>query len=253
MIKVGDRFKNKTGDWGEVLEYVSSEKVFIKFDNTESEKWVSSGNLRKGAFKDNHRPNVCGVGFYGTGDYKAKINGRDTPAYTRWIKMIHRCHNLKVKSNRPSYEDATVCDEWLNFQNYAKWFYNHPYLNETSVVDKDLKVKGNKLYSPETCLVIPYQINDALTLSGKARGNYPVGVIKRSDRKNKPYGASLTKTIDGVKKSSHLGYFQTPEEAFLVYKTEKELYIKSLAERFKDVLDPIAYNALLTYTISEED
>lgn len=51
----------------------------------------------------------------------------------------------------------------------------------------------------------------------------------------------------------HLGYFDTEKEAFLVYKAAKEQYIKEVANKWKDKVDPRVYEALLCYEVEIED
>jgi len=43
------------------------------------------------------------------------------------------------------------------------------------------------------------------------------------------------------------------EEAFAVYKEAKELHIKSLAEKWKNDLDPRVYKALMNYVVEITD
>ena len=40
-------------------------------------------------------------------------------------------------------------------------------------LDKDLLVCNNKVYSPETCVFVPREINQFLTKSNNSRGKYP--------------------------------------------------------------------------------
>jgi len=56
---------------------------------------------------------------------------------------------------------------------------------------------------------------------------------------------------DGVVKC--LGDFKTVEEAFLAYKKAKEAYVKSLANKWKDQIDPRVYNALMNYKVEITD
>ena len=46
-----------------------------------------------------------------------------------------------------NYLDVTVCEEWHNFQNFAKWFYENYYeiSGEKMRLDKDILIKGNKM------------------------------------------------------------------------------------------------------------
>lgn len=45
----------------------------------------------------------------------------------------------------------------------------------------------------------------------------------------------------------------TPEEAFAVYKREKEKYIKEVANKWKDQIDPRVYESLMNWTIEITD
>ena len=50
-----------------------------------------------------------------------------------------------------------------------------------------------------------------------------------------------------------LGRFDSVEEAFNAYKEAKEKYIKEVAEKWKDKIDPRAYEALYNYTVDIDD
>lgn len=159
--------------------------------------------------------------------------------------MIIRCYSNDYHQREPSYKECSVCEEWLNFQNFAKWWHIN-YLKEGDL-DKDLLVKGNKIYSPKYCCVLPKQINIALVKNKYRRGNTLIGVRKRSDC----YGYHAT--IQKYGKSINLGMFATEQEAFNVYKSAKEAYIKELANKFKEILPLNVYNKLLTYEVNETD
>ena len=70
-----------------------------------------------------------------------------------WKNMIKRCDN-KLKNRK---YDCYCCDEWLIFENFKKWFDKNYYQieNERMALDKDILFKGNKIYSPETCIFVP--------------------------------------------------------------------------------------------------
>jgi len=54
-------------------------------------------------------------------------------------------------------------------------------------------------------------------------------------------------------KRQHLGYFNTPQEAFQAYKTFKEDLIKQVANEYKEQLDCRVYEALMNYEVNEND
>ena len=85
----------------------------------------------------------------GVGKYRSKISGKQTKQYITWKGMIKRCYSAKSQEVHHTYIGCTVCDEWLNFQVFAKWFDDN-YISGFHL-DKDIKVKGNKVYGPNVC------------------------------------------------------------------------------------------------------
>lgn len=59
--------------------------------------------------------------------------------------------------------------------------------------------------------------------------------------------------IQRSNKWESLGTYDTPEEAFYAYKPVKEAYIKELANKWKDKIDPKVYNALMKWEINIDD
>ena len=162
-----------------------------------------------------------------------------TEAYNKWQQMIKRCGNPKY----PTYLDCTICDEWHTFSNYEKW-HNEHYI-EGFALDKDILVKGNREYAPDKCSFVPQEINSLFVKCEKTRGKYPIGV-----NKNKRGGFS-SQIYMGRKK--YLGYFKTQEEAFQAYKKAKEDWIKEVANKWKDQLEPKMYDALMKYEVEITD
>jgi hypothetical protein len=162
--------------------------------------------------------------------------------------MIERCYSEKEKLKFPSYENVSVCEEWHNFSNYTKWYeenYNPEYMQSWHL-DKDILVKGNKIYSPETCRLVPPAINGLFLKKNLNRGNCPIGVS--FNIKDNKYRACIMKD-----KRITLGRFKTPEEAFQAYKTAKEQYIKEVADKWKDLIDIKVYEAMYNYKVEITD
>jgi len=139
-----------------------------------------------------------------------------------------------------------VCEEWRNFQNFAKWFEKN-YKNEIMEkwqLDKDILVKRNKVYSPETCAFVPREINCLFTKTTKVRGNLPIGVTKE-------YNKFRAQSCSNKKR--YLGTFTTPEEAFQSYKKSKEIYIKEIADKWKGLISEQVYEAMYNYKVEIND
>ena len=43
-------------------------------------------------------------------------------------------------------------------------------------LDKDILIKGNKIYSPQTCCFVPENLNSLITKNDSIRNNLPIGV-----------------------------------------------------------------------------
>ena len=164
--------------------------------------------------------------------------------YKVWSAMMDRCYNPKTQELHPTYKGCIVCKEWHTFSNFKEWFDEH-YI-EGWQIDKDILVKGNKIYSPETCCFVPREINSFTTNKKARRGDYPVGVSR------KPYSKKYTSTLKCLA-NSHLGTFNTIQEAFQAYKKAKECKAKKLAYKWKDKLEPIVYEALCNYKVEITD
>lgn len=212
--------------------------------------------FKRGSIVCPYEPRVFGVGYVGEGKYNSRINGKKTKCYNTWISMLRRCYDKNYQEEYPTYKDIIVCKEWHNFQNFAKWYEENFYFidNETMCLDKDILVKGNKVYSPDTCIFVPNRINVLFTKSDKSRGKHPIGVCYDSKCKNKIVAYCYI-LENNKNKRKHLGTFELNqvEEAFLCYKQFKENYIKQVADEYKELIPTKLYDALYRYEVEITD
>lgn len=190
----------------------------------------------------------------GEGKYKPTNNNKYTKQYSYWKHMLRRCYSNEYLTKEPTYLDKIVCKEWHNFQTFAKWFDENYYEIEGQrmQLDKDILNKGNKIYSPQTCIFVPQRINNLFVKRDSKRGRYPIGVYL--DKYTNRFKAHISiEHEDGSKRQKHLGRFNTPEEAFEVYKIEKEKYIKEVAEEYKDKIPKELYDAMYKYEVEITD
>ncbi len=197
-------------------------------------------NFYAGNVKNPNHPKVVGIGFMGQGPYNSS-NCRY--AYKKWLAMMHRCYSPGDRDQ--SYSSCEVHPEWHNFQNFAKWIKNQVGYGDANFhLDKDILNADNKLYSPETCRLVPSQINYFLIFRAGDRGPLPLGV-GRNKRTGK-YSAqiSIEGTIVFISQA-----FMTLEDAMLAYKAAKEAEARRLAEKYKSLIDRDIYNALANYVL----
>ena len=244
-ISEGDVFNLVTGGSVVVLEYVNCFEIKVRhLDEFGHISIVRSGNLQSGYIYNPYRKHAYGVGYTGEGEYKIKVNGKNSRAYDSWCRMMERAYSDNFKSKHLTYKEVTVCNEWHNFQNFAEWFYQQPNAGKKGFhLDKDLMVQGNKEYSPVACSFVPQQINALLTDRINYRGNLPLGVGGEK--------GSFFVQISIFGKLKKIGNFSTPKEASIVYKKTKEDYVKSVAKLYKDSIHPLVYENLMTWEVGE--
>jgi hypothetical protein len=158
----------KTKGFGEVkvIRYSSCSDVTIKFLDTGNVSTSRSGQIRSGQVRDVMKRTVFGVGYFGKGDHKSKNGKHHTTAYSKWQGMMERCYSNRYHENKPTYIGCSVCDAWHNFQNFAEWFYENYKDDGTEYhLDKDIKIKGNRVYSPDACLFVTLSENNKMSQS----------------------------------------------------------------------------------------
>jgi hypothetical protein len=182
---------------------------------------------------------LFGVGIFGEPGYTRKHK-----SYMVWYNMLARCYSEKEQKRcAATYFDCLVVNEWHNFQTFSEWYYKN-YVDGWHL-DKDILIKGNKIYGPDTCCFVPKEINNLFTSGKKIRGEFPVGINKRDGK--------FCVNISKFAKRYYLGTFHTIDIAFGIYKQSKEIYIKQVADIWKDKLPPKTHEALYNYQVEITD
>ena len=245
---VGKLCKSKSSGDFKILKYNDKTNVEIQFLKTEFETTAYLGSIKSGKVKDPYSPSVYGVGVLGT-KYSPSINGVKTKEYMLWHSMLKRCYSDSFKKKQPTYEGCEVSDNFLHYEYFYEWCNKQiGFDNEGWHLDKDLLIKGNKVYSENTCVFIPKEINLLLVRHTPSRGKHPIGVYWRNTKK-----AFVARVCKNKGVSEWLGCFTTEIEAFNAYKVAKEAFIKEQANEFKSQIDERAYNALMNYTVEITD
>lgn len=160
MSRIGETKIMNDGSMAKIIEYNNCNSLIIEYqDEYKYTREIQYVQFRLGTAKNPYAKSILGIGYLGVGRYKAKENKKQTHAYNVWYKMLKRCYiNDGFDS---SYNDVKVCDEWHNFQTFAKWFEDNNI--DGYGLDKDLIGNNARLYSPETCILLPKRINSFLS------------------------------------------------------------------------------------------
>lgn len=236
IYTVGKTTKNSFGTEMKIIKELPNGKCIVEFqDKFKYQKEIHNINFKNGTVKNPYDKIRYGVGYIGAGSYKVEsILGTHDKSYDTWQNMLERCYSEKLRHKHLSYTDCTVCDEWLNYQNFAKWFDKNYYdINEGRMhLDKDILKENNKEYSPETCVFVPQRINMIFMTKSNSKG-LPNGI------KITPSGkySTLYNTI-------YLGTYDTLEESMIYYNEEKIIHIQKVAEEYKKKIPKKLYKAL---------
>lgn len=244
--RIGVINKNMYGSTMEVVEYINNRDILVQFDKGKPvhTRWE---HFCDGKVRNLYDKTVHGIGYIGEGGYIVRENGKITKRYTTWAGMLTRCYDKKLHERHPTYKNCSVDELWYNYQNFAKWYEENYYdCGETMCLDKDILIKGNKVYSAETSIFVPQRINKLFAKKETNKRNFPIGVYFKSNK----YKAYLEK---GKEKSHYIGTFDTPEEAFQAYKISKEEIIKQVAEEYKHNIPEKLYNAMVRYKVEIND
>lgn len=164
--------------------------------------------------------NRLGIDGKWVSTYKLDGVKYETQIHSAWSNMKGRC-SARSKLVHPTYADCSIIDEWKDFQVFANWYSKQCGFGEKDdngkvyQLDKDLLVHGNKVYGPDTCLLVPSALNSFLLDCGSARGACPKGVSTYWNvGKYRSYIRDNGKYV-------HLGVFDTLSDAECAYKLAK--------------------------------
>lgn len=248
--RLGEERLNNQECLMKIVEYKGARDIIVEFqDEYKGRVHTEYKHFLKSGVKNPYHPSVYGVGITGN---KYPARGKE---YKAWHSMLERCFDEKEKEKRPTYLDATCCEDWLNYENFYEWIHSQEnfdkWLNgKRWCLDKDIILKGNKIYSPETCCLVPNNVNVLFTKRNNDRGKYYIGV-----NYHKATNSFIAQVNKNVGKQEHLGCYSTPEEAFLTYKKAKEDYVKQIAQEEYDNGNIIkkCYDAMMRYEVEITD
>lgn len=255
-IRLYEEKFNNQGCLMKIVKYNNASNIIVEFQDEYKYKIKTIyQNFKSGSIKNPYYPSVYGIGITGI-KYPISINCVMTKEYLTWHHILQRCYNTKLKNKQPSYDVAMCCDEWILYENFYEWLYSQPNFNkwfngERWAIDKDILIKGNKVYSPETCCLVPQNVNCLFLKREVDRGKYPIGVRYKNDN-----GFLAICHNPFLNKSVELGHYSTPEKAFYEgYKPYKEDLIKQVAETelSKGNITMECYKAMVEYSVEIDD
>lgn len=179
-------------------------------------------------------------------NFQGKIDESQKVAYEVWHNMLDGCYSKKSDKAYRKENGCSVSDDWLFFNKFNDWFNVNYHSN--FILNKDLLLSENKIYSELTCFLVPKIINDLLIEKEHGKSQYPIGVLFRKDRPENNFEATFK--IDG--KDNHIGFYKTLEDASGAYKVAKVNAIKVLADDYfnKKLIGKKLHDLLYLYEVN---
>lgn len=253
-FRLGEEKLNNQGCLMKVAEYNTCNDILIEFqDSYKCKLHTTYQHFKDGSVKNPYYPTIYGIGIVGN-KYLRYKDYKPLKEYTTWSGVLRRCFDSVESTKYPTYQDATCCNEWLLYENFYEWLHNQEnfdkWLNGRMwCLDKDILIKHNKVYSPETCCLVPNNVNTLFVKCDAARGDLPIGVSY--NKINHKYISEYS----GRNTRNHIGCYDTSIEAFYAYKKEKEAYIKQVAQEEYDKgnITKKCYDAMMAYEVEATD
>ena len=182
------------------------------------------------------RKPIYGVGI-NDADYTTQIvrpvNGKlkniwNCPYYKRWGEMLKRCYSPRYHEKKPTYIGCTVCQDWLVFSNFKKWMEKQDWQGKH--LDKDILVKGNKMYHPDLCLFVDNSLNSFMNDHGAKRGLYPIGVSWH--KRDSIFESQISNPFTG--KDEYLGRYTNQDDGHQAWRKRKRELAHQLADMQTD-------------------
>lgn len=169
-LQVGYKFTNTSGYEYEVIERTGPSTHKIRFLESGYEINADNRNIVHGSIKDRLQPSVYGVGCLG---YINNINDYIIE-YKMWAHILERCYNKKCNRYKMyGGSGVIICERWKRFDLFLQ---DLPFIPGYNIIlikqgllqlDKDFKQFGiekeYKVYSPETCVFLPENINSCIS------------------------------------------------------------------------------------------
>ena len=154
--RVGETNISNEGCVMKIIEYDNTKDIIVEFQDEHNYRLRTNYQaFKNGQCKNPYYPSVYGHGYLGV-DKEGNVpkiselkdgKWRNTWEYNKWMHMLQRCFDNKLKEKYPTYKDVTCCNRWLCFANFSEDFeilkqeYNWN-KDEKLNLDKDILHKG---------------------------------------------------------------------------------------------------------------
>ena len=153
---------------------------------------------------------------------------------TRWQGILRRTDQRDPNwKSSDLYKDCTLHPDWLYLSNFDKWIRSWDNY-ENKCVDKDIKYPGNRMYGPDTCIMVSVSVNNFFVdphKRGPNTNNLPQGVYLTSCPSKRNSGKTYRAGTRFDRKRIWCGSHDTIESAYQAHRKIKYEQLQILIER----------------------
>ena len=167
-VKIAVTGRIQTGSYADK----EGRKVYTTDVVVEEHEFCESKGQNEGQVEERPRPSTDDEGFMNipdgieedelpfqlggddlTGNYKHGMAG--TRLHHIWKSMKQRCSNSNcINYKNYGAKGISVCDEWCDFENFAKWALSNGYSEELTLD----RINANGNYEPSNCRWVTYKV-----------------------------------------------------------------------------------------------
>jgi hypothetical protein len=159
-------------------------------------------------------------------------------SYEAWRQMLRRVADGESGVNL-NYSGCTIHPDFMDYQVFASWHVKQIGFNKPKyVLDKDILSPNVKIYSPDTCVLVPNALN--LFFSVKKHSQLPPGIYLT---KNQTFKVKLKSSCEQI----HIGTYKSLDLAIDAYasaKRREELKLLGRCEAGEFIVDPRVLSVL---------
>ena len=148
--------------------------------------------------------------------------------YLMWKRMLERCFCEKLKQKKPTYRGVTCCDDWLYASRFKDWAQEQDWQGKE--LDKDIIIRGNGVYSPESCAFVLQSTNKFVSENDTTTRELPTGVSWK--KQNNKLQAQCHNPF--TNKYEYLGLFLCSQQAHEAWRKRKHQLAQLVAETESD-------------------
>lgn len=116
--RIGEIRKNNSGELMKIVEYFGASKIIVEF-NDGCTKQTHYKAFKNGEVRNPNSKN----GKLGNTKIVSEKNVTKL-SYIKWRDMLTRCYG---KNQKRAYDDCSVCDEWMIYENFERWYNDNYY------------------------------------------------------------------------------------------------------------------------------